>query len=501
MYNFFKIFALSLLPFFINANEKPNIILILVDDMGYSDLGCFGSEIKTTNIDKLATDGIKFTHFSNNARCETTRTSLISGRYHTETYNDNKSTVTIPENLGLAGYQNWMVGKWHIFDKPMERGFERYFGFHEGATNFFNGEGSGGGYSYFDDEQPYEMPENFYSTNAFTDYAIKYIDERQKEKPFFMYMAYNAPHYPLQAPKEEVMKYRGKYMDGWQNLREKRFKRMKELNIIPQDMPLSKPESNIKKWDSLSDEVKDDMDLRMATYAAMIDMVDQNIGRVVQKLKEEKILDNTLIIFLSDNGACPFDRTRKATKENNYMPWDARSYICYPAEWANACNTPFRMYKQNQHEGGIATSMIAHWPAGITVPGSFNRQRGHLIDFHATFREVAGIYYPAEFQGNKAAKVRGISLVPSFKGDARPEHEFLYQNFANKKTALIIGKWKLVDAKELYDLDSDRIESHDLSQTNPEQMKLMLAQWKKRDTELNHGRASGPPKKKKEKKK
>ena len=499
MHKLFTLFTLFILPFFISADERPNIILILVDDMGYSDLGCFGSEIDTPNLDKLASQGIKFTHFTNNSKCETTRTSLMSGRYHTETYKDNHSTVTIPENLGLAGYQNWMVGKWHIFDKPMDRGFERYFGFHEGATNFFNGEGTGGGYSYFEDEQPYEMPKDFYSTNAFTDYAIKYIDERKKEKPFFMYMAYNAPHYPLQAPKEDVMKYRGKYMDGWQALREKRFKRMKELNIIPQDMKLSKPESNIKNWDKLSQEVKEDMDLRMAAYAAMIDVVDQNIGRVVKKLDDEKILDNTLIIFLSDNGACPFDRTRKPTKENNLMPWDPASYICYPASWANACNTPFRMYKQNQHEGGIATSMIAHWPAGIKVPGTFNRQRGHLIDFHATFRELAQVDYPSEYKGNKAAKVRGISLVPSFKGQKRPEHEFLYQNFSNRKTAFVMGKWKLVNAKELYDLETDRIESNDLSQSHPEQMQLMLSEWKKRDLELNHGRATvkKPQKKKK----
>jgi arylsulfatase A-like enzyme len=476
------IFSLHLATY---AADKPNIMLILVDDMGYSDLGSFGSEIKTPNIDSLADQGIKFTNFTNCAKCETTRTTLMTGRYHTEVKNKSKESITIPENLALAGYQNFMVGKWHIFDTPFKRGFDRFFGFHEGATNFFTGEGTNGGNSYHLDDKPYDIPEKFYCTDAFTDYAVKYIDEREKEKPFFMYVAYNAPHYPLQAPKEDVMKYRGKYKGGWDLEREKRFKRMKELNIIPQDMKLSKPEPDCRPWDSLSDKEKDDMDLRMATFSAMVDRVDQQVGRIITKLKDEKIFDNTLIIFLSDNGACPFERTRKPTLENNYMPWDGRSYYCYPKEWANACNTPFRLYKQTQNEGGISTGMIAHWPKGISVPGTFNRQRGHLIDFHATFRELAGANYPSEYKGNKIGPTRGISLVPSFTGKKRTEHEFLYQNFANRYTALVMGKWKLVDQKYLYNLEADRIESNDLSKNNPEKFQQMLAEWKKRDSELN----------------
>lgn len=474
---------------FLHAVEKPNIILILVDDMGYSDLGCFGSEIDTPNIDALAAGGIKFTHFTNCAKCETTRTTLMSGRYHTEVKGNSKSLITIPENLALGGYQNFMVGKWHIFDKPLQRGFERYFGFLEGATNFFTGEGTKGGFSYKLENEDYTIPEHFYATDAFTDYAIKYIDEREKEKPFFMYLAYNAPHYPLQAPKEDVMKYRGKYKDGWEALRKKRFARMKELEIIPEDTKLSEPESDVRKWDSLSEEEKDDMDLRMAAYSAMIDRVDQQVGRVISKLEDDKIRENTLVIFLSDNGACPFDRTRQPTIENNYMPWDGRSYYCYPKEWANACNTPLRLYKQNQNEGGIATSMIANWPAGITVPGTFNRQRGHLVDFHATFRELAGVEYPGEYKGKEIGPARGISLVPSFTGKERQEHEYLYQNFAETKNALIKGKWKLVDYKYLYDLEVDRIESNDLSKAHPEKFEEMKAEFVRVDQEVNKGRA------------
>lgn len=200
------------------------------------------------------------------------------------------------------------------------------------------------------DDKEFKVPEKgFYTTTAFTDYAVKYIEERDKGKPFFMYLAYNAPHYPLQAPKEAVMKYRGKYKDGWEKLRVDRLKRMKELGIVPADQKLSAPEPDVRKWDELSDEQKDRQDLLMATFAAMIDVVDQNVGRVVSKLKADGIYDDTLIVFLSDNGACPFDRTTKATLENNYMPWDGRSFYCYTKEWANACNTPFRKYKQNQN--------------------------------------------------------------------------------------------------------------------------------------------------------
>jgi len=479
------------------ADERPNIILILVDDMGYSDLGSFGSEIQTPNLDTLAKNGIKFTNFTNCAKCETTRTTLMSGRYHTEVKSNN--VITIPENLALGGYQNFMIGKWHVFDTPYKRGFDRYFGFLNGAVNFFTGESTKKGeWHWRVDDKPFEIPKDFYCTTAFTDYAVKYIGERDKKKPFFMYLAHNAPHYPLQAPKEEVMKYRGKYKTGWEVLRQQRFKKMKELNIIPQDTKLSTPEPNVRKWDSLSEEEKDWQDLKMATYAAMVDMVDQSVGKVVAKLKEEKIFDNTLIIFLSDNGACPFERTYKETNEQKLMPWDPKSFHCYPQDWANACNTPWRKYKQNQNEGGISTAMIAHWPKGIKNPGSFDRQRGHLVDFHATFRDLAGVDYPSEYKGNKIGPARGISLVPTFKGEKRPEHKYLYQNFGNKFTALVFGKWKLVDKKYLYNLETDRIESNDLSQRMPEKFKEMLSLWDDKNKELNGGK--GPNKKKKKKK-
>ncbi|CAA6693210.1 MULTISPECIES: arylsulfatase [unclassified Lentimonas] len=471
-----------------HAAPRPNIVLILVDDMGYSDLGCFGSEIETPNLDRLAADGIRFTNFTNNAKCETTRTALMTGQYHTvvRQKGNGQRVMTLPETLALGGYQSFMVGKWHILDQPMQRGFERYFGFHEGATNFFNGEGTRGGYSYFLDEAPYQMPDDFYSTDAFTSYAIQFVKARDTEKPFFLYVAYNAPHYPLQAPEKDVMKYRGRYLTGWDQLREARFQRMQALGIVSTNSRLSQPEPKNRKWDNLSPAQQDHMDLRMATYAAMIDIVDQQVGRLVETLKTENIFENTLILFVSDNGACPFDRTRESTLANNYMPWDARSYYCYTPEWANACNTPFRLYKQNQNEGGIAAPMIAHWPNGIQVPGSFNRQRGHVRDFHATFRELAGVTLPSEYKGQALLDSDpSISFTPAFVGKNPPQQPYYYQYFKNGKSALIIGKWKLVDTQFLYDLSNDRIESNDLSRSHPEQFQTMLTEWQRRHGELN----------------
>jgi len=498
---FITLIAFGLIAPALNAADKPNIMLIMVDDMGYSDLGCYGGEISTPNIDKLAMAGIRFTNFTNCAKCETTRTTLMTGRYHTEVMSQGaKTAVTIPEVLAPGGYQNFMVGKWHIFDTPIKRGYDRYFGFLEGACNFFTGEGTRGGSTFRVDEKPFKVPETgFYTTTAFTDYALKFIDKRDKKKPFFMYVAYNAPHYPLQAPKKDVMKYRGKYKDGWEALRPKRLKRMKELGIVPKDQKLSPRDPAVKDWDSLSAEVKDRQDLLMATYAAMIDVVDQNVGRLVAKLEEQGIAGNTLIIFLSDNGACPFDRTRKRTLENNYMPWDGRSYYCYTKGWANACNTPYKRYKQTQNEGGISTAMIAHWPKGIKKPGRFDRDRAHLVDLHATFRDLAGVEYPKEFKGNKIGPARGLSLTKAFTNQQRPVHEELYYTFGGKYSALLQGDWKVVDQKQLYNIKVDRIEANDLSADEPQRFEQMKNRW----AELNRSfgaRNKGAKKKKKSKK-
>ncbi len=457
------------------AADKPNIVLVMVDDMGYSDLGCFGSEIKTPNIDRLAEGGITFTQFTNCAKCETTRATLMSGRYHTEA-RSGKGVITIPENLALGGYQNFMVGKWHIFGSPSTRGFDRWYGFPNGACNFFNCESTGTPKMMLtEDDKSIPLPDGFYSTRNFTDHAVTYIEERDKEKPFFMYVAYNAPHYPLQAPKDEVMKYRGKYREGWEVLRAARLAGLKSKGIVPADQAMSR--SSQESWDDLSDADQDRQDLLMATYAAMIDIVDQNVGRLVATLKSEGVYEDTLIIFLSDNGACPFDRTTKVTLENNYMPWDERSFYCYTASWANACNTPFKLYKQNQNEGGISTAMIAHWPTGIKAPKRFDRERAHLVDLHATFLDLAGVEYPTEYKGQPVGEARGLSLAKAFQGEQRPVHHELYYKFGQKYSALWQKEWKLVDERYLYRIGEDRIEQNDLAAQYPEKTAEMKKRW------------------------
>ncbi len=464
-------------------SAKPNIVLIMVDDMGYSDLGCYGGEIETPNLDRLASKGIRFLNFTNCAKCETTRATLMSGRYHTEVGGGQLAhCITVPEVLREGGYHNIMVGKWHLGGSPMDRGFDRYFGFLNGASNFFTGESTAGGTQFRLGRENFDVPKkDFFCTDAFTDYAIRFLDDQQKDpktkdKPFFLYVAYNAPHYPLQAWKKDVDKYRGKYKMGWDKLRQQRLARMKELGVVPKDQKLS-TRPDVEKFESLSEQQRDHHDLMMATYAGMIDNVDQNVGRLMKKLEALGQSDNTLVLFLSDNGACPFQRSKKHTVENNLAPWDPASFWTYDQRWAFACNTPWRKFKQNQHEGGVATSLIAHWPKGITNPGRFEKQRGHLVDLHATFRELAGVAYPSKFNGQAVGPARGISLAPLFQEKPRTEHKELFYFFNSGKTALLQGDWKLVDSKELYHLPTDRIESNDLSQKEPERFEKMKARW------------------------
>jgi len=464
-----------------DSPPRPNIVLIMVDDMGYSDLGCYGGEIDTPHIDRIAMAGIRYTNFTNCAKCETTRATLMSGRYHTEVGGGLRNCITVAEVLKQGGYHTMMSGKWHLAGSPIDRGFDRYFGFLNGASNFFTGESTAGGTHFRLDEEEWQVPkENFYCTDAFTDFAIRFLDERndaERDQPFFLYIAYNAPHYPLQAPKKDVEKYRGKYKQGWDVLRQQRLKRMKQLGIVPSDQKLSARPEGLERFEELSAKEQDHHDLMMAIYAGMIDRVDQQVGRLLEKIDSLGETEDTLVLFLSDNGACPFQRSKPDTIKKNLAPWDPASFWTYDHRWAHACNTPWRKYKQNQHEGGISTPLIAYWPEGIADPGRFERQRGHLVDLHATFCELAGVTYPAEHLGQQVGPPRGISLVPHFQGRSRPGHEELFYYFRPNKTALLQGDWKLVDSKELYRLSVDRIEDNDLSEQFPERFEQLKSRW------------------------
>jgi len=497
-----------------SVSSRPNIVLIMADDMGYSDLGCYGSEIDTPNIDSIASEGIRFTQFYNAARCCPTRASLLTGLYPhqagmgkmvTKTkpaqpgdspyqgYLNNKC-VTIAEVLGAAGFNTYMSGKWHVGEFrpvwPRDRGFDRYFGLISGGANYFDitkGKKENVKRQMAIDDKPWNPPkEGFYMTDAISDNAVKMLGEQDgKDDPFFMYVAYTAPHWPLHAQPADIAKYKGKYMGGWDKLRKERYKRMIKMGLIESKWKLSEPDKEVADWDSLED--KEAMDLKMAVYAAQIDRMDQGVGKIMDKLRAIGAEDNTLVLFLADNGACHEGGSLGFDRRNNGVPCGGvDSYMSYGRSWANVGNTPFRMYKHWVHEGGAATPLIARWPNVIKKTGGFTRQPGHIIDIMATCCDVAGVAYPEEYKGTQITPMEGISLVPILKNGKRKGHETIcWEHYGNK--AIRAGKWKLVfEGKNkwgLYDLESDRTETNDLSGKHPDiakDLKQKYDAWAKR---------------------
>jgi len=495
------------------VDERPNIVLIMSDDMGYSDLAPYGGEINTPNLTALAEGGLKFTQFYNTARCCPSRASLMTGCYpqqagigHMTNTPNNKNehnygvpeyqgklssnTFTIAEILRDSGYSTLMSGKWHLsfHDKnqwPMQRGFNKFYGFIAGAGNYFKPEAPRN--IYEGNEIINIVDKNYYTTDVFTDKAIEYINttnSENKEKPFFLYLAYNAPHWPLQAPKEDIDKYRGKYMGGWENLRLQRYESMKDMGIIDPSWNLS--HDDIVSWNSLDEKKKQEMDLRMAIYAAMVDRMDQNIGRLVSALKAKNLYDNTIIMFLNDNGACAeFDELGSGPKEQ--LETKEGYALTYGKAWANASNTPYRMYKHWLHEGGIATPFIVHWPKGISkdIKGSIANQYGFLPDIMATCLDLAETEQPKEYNGNIITQHSGVSLKPLFSGMQKQLHTepIFWEHEGNK--AVRLGKYKLVqkwkegneDNWELYDLDNDRTETNNLIMEIPDKANEMIAMY------------------------
>jgi arylsulfatase len=467
----------------------PNFILIMVDDMGYSDLGCYGGEVKTPNIDKLAKNGLRFTQFYNTAKCHTTRAELLTGNYaYSIGDNHMEHGATFAEVLRPIGYRTLISGKWHQVPLPTTRGFDRYYGLADGCSNFFNpgvqarpGEGLPGRKRSslrrwaIEDKviMGYTSPDKkFYHTDVFTDYAMDRLDEyKDEDKPFVLYLPYTAPHYPLHAWPEDIAKYRGKYKIGWDEIRKQRFKRMNEMGIIGPNHKLTPRAS--KAWDDLSEEQKDAEDLKMAVYAAMIDRVDQNLGRLFAKVKELGEWDNTLIMFLTDNGACP----EQPNTTPDIPPGPVESYRTVSVGWANASNTPYRKFKSTDYEGGIRTPFIAHWP-GVIKPGMTN-QVGHIIDVSATFRDITGAKYPKKILGNKTKPPLGKSLLPIFKGKEREPHKEIYWHFS-RANAVRQGDLKVVRAGkawELYDLKADPTEMNNLAEVRPEKTAELAKMW------------------------
>ncbi|MGB7345156.1 MAG: arylsulfatase [Pirellulaceae bacterium] len=473
-----------------DSPKKPNVIFIMADDLGFSDLGCYGSEIETPNLDALAAGGLRFSQFYNTAKCHSSRVSLLTGQYCIAAGDVSLSNgVTSAEVLRDGGYFTSMVGKWHLQKQPTDFGFQRYWGHLSGACNFFRGDKT-----FRFNGEPWTVPdEGFYTTVANVDYGLKFLSEaEQTKKPWYLYVAFNAPHAPLQALPDDYAKYQGRYNEGWDVIREKRLAKQNDLGLFADDLKPSPRPEHIPAWETLSDARKQFEKKRMTTLAAMIDRVDQEIGRLVQHLKDTDQLDNTLIWFVSDNGACPYDRNSNqidAIPTNGSVSWSDST------GWAWARNSPFRYYKQNQFEGGIATPSIVHWPAGLkTTPGSINHQPAHLIDVMPTLADLSGSKIPSTMVDRDLRPVSGQTLRPIFNGGVIDRKEPLHFLFASDR-GLREGDWKAVSYRsgpwELYNVRDDRTELNNLADQEPQRLASMVNRWQSMARDVLHAGNNG----------
>jgi arylsulfatase A-like enzyme len=511
------------------TDPHPNIVLILVDDMGFSDIGCYGSEIQTPTLDQLAAHGIRFTQAYNCARCCPTRASLLTGLYPHQAgvghmvnnlgprpYQGylRDDCVTIAEALKAGGYRTMLSGKWHVGGiyarndpsdwrvgdparpLPPDRGFDDWYGTPAGAGSYYNPRPLYRNYTLIEPEG-----DDYYYTDAVSDEAVRMIERAARgDQPFFLHVTYTAPHWPLHAFEEDIARYEGIYRKGWDALRTARHEALNGSGILDPTCAISARDEMAPAWQIV--EAREWEERRMAVYAAQIDRMDQGLGRIVAKLGELGIEGNTLILFLSDNGGCaellreegqrsrewPTTREGRAIRFGNLpnlMPGDPATYQSYNLPWANASNTPFRLYKHWVHEGGIATPMIAYWPR--TVAGaSINHAPIHVIDLMATCLDVAGVPYPKEYGGHAIQPLEGESFCPALRGEAwERERPILWEHEGNR--AVRDGRWKLVNKYpgnwELYDMIEDRTELHDLAASNVPQvdrMKAMYAEWAER---------------------
>jgi arylsulfatase len=523
-------------------SKKPNVIVILSDDMGYSDIGCFGSEISTPHLDKLAKNGLRFTQFYNTARCSPSRASLLTGLYphqagmgHLSTenfpepgYTDDlsKQAVTMGEVFRLGGYATYMVGKWHIAKNltpqgdrsnwPMQRGFQRFFGTLNGSGSFYDPGTLMSGNSFI------APSSDFYYTDAISDTAVKYIREHSSRTPFFMYVAFTAAHWPIQAPESAINKNKGMYDKGWDKIRTLRFEKLKKLGILPGNTVLTERGVSIPAWEN--EPLQKWQSRRMEVYAAMVNIMDEGIGRIITALEQKNELDNTVVFYMQDNGGCaeplnsnqpevpPTDVQLKGAyyapdsvfrgKQPVYsrkgefirsgkgvMPGQENTWLTYGEEWANVSNTPFRLYKHWVHEGGIASPLIVHWPKGIKAKGALRKQPAHLIDIMATCIDIAQIPYPQTYGLNTIQPLEGKSLVPSFTNQSIQRDYIFWEHEGNR--AIRVNNWKLVSrattnkkflpederAWELYNLTTDPTETNNLILQFPEKGFELASLW------------------------
>ncbi len=562
---FCLIFLLPSIPIFGQQihQQRPNVILIISDDMGFSDIGCYGGEISTPNIDSLGMNGLRYTQFYNVDHCAPSRAALMTGLYSHQTglgwmpdkdfhlpgYRGelNNQCVTIAEVLQQAGYATFMTGKWHLcrnvhaggpeHDWPLQRGFDKFYGILTGAGNYYDPPSLCRGNTLITPENdPVYHSEHYYITDAITDNSIRYIKNRDKDKPFFMYVAYTTAHWPMQAPEKDIAKYKGKYHEGWDVLRRRRYHRELSLGVIDSSTVLSPLDT--KPWSEEKD--KPAMERRMETYAAMISIMDRGIGKIVKELKKENIFDNTVIIYLQDNGgnaegtgygpgpegkksfvARDTSKLKKLGKDEiqyavvpaithdgaititgkRVMAGPENTYLAYLKPWANVSNTPFRKYKNFNYEGGIATPLIIHWPNGIkSGRAALRKQPGHEIDIMPTIIQLTKAKYPKVYNGHKITPVSGVSLVPTFTKEPLKPRAIYWSHQANR--AMRMGKWKIISGGilhggygnwktytsepwELYNMQKDRSELKDLSSQYPQKVKRMVKMWEKWAHETN----------------
>lgn len=497
---------------------RPNILLILADDLGFSDLGCYGGEIATPNLDALAKDGLRFTQFYNTARCWPTRAGILTGYYAQQVRRDAVPGLKsggqgtrpawarlLPEMLRPLGYRSYHAGKWHVDGPVLAGGFDRSYSLNDHNRHFAPRQHS-------EDDKPLPAADpkgGYYSSTVIVDHAIKCLKEhaaRYPEQRFFEYLAFTAPHFPVQAPPEDVAKYRKVYLAGWDALRAQRWRRMTALNMP--GAPLSAIERDVGPpytfpdafkalgpnelnrpltWNDLTDAQRAFQADKMAIHAAMVDRMDREIGRVLDQLRAMKALDNTLVFFLSDNGASAEIMVRGDGHDPKADPGSAATFLSIGPGWSSLCNTPFRRHKTWVHEGGICTPLIVHWSKGIAARGEVRHTPGHVIDFVPTILELAGGKPPEAWDGRPVPPAPGKSLVPAFAKDGTVTRDSLWWQHEGNR-ALRVGDWKLVAAGkdspwELYDLKADRCETKDLAKEMPDKVRELAAQWTKQTEE------------------
>ena len=493
--------------------DQPNVVIILADDAGFSDFGCYGGEIHTPNLDALAADGLQYTQFYNTARCWPTRASLLTGYYAQAVRRDlipgfgggaqgrrPEWARLLPDYLKPHGYRSYHSGKWHVDGKVLAGGFDRSYNT-QNQGNFFSDAGS-----LLDDQRIVVDADesDFYATTATANHAIKCLQDhavKHVDQPFFQYIAFIAPHFPLHAWPEDIARYRDRYLAGWDGLREQRFARQRELGLHQTMLSALEPNVGppypypdaIEKfgpgeinrplpWDSLNDEQRRFQATKMAIHAAMVDRMDREIGRVIEQLKLMGQFENTLILFASDNGASAEMMVRDGGHDPTAAPGSAATYLCLGPGFSSAANTPFRRHKTWVHEGGISSPLIVHWPTGIQTPGQLRHAACHMIDVVPTILAAAGIEQPSDWGGRPLPPLPGRNLVPTFAADVAIERDCLWWLHEGHR-AIRVGDWKLVAAKnepwELYDLRTDRAESNNLAQQNPERVQTMTAQWER----------------------